>query len=395
MSLAENFLLKDILIKFRKKFKCQQYNLNELLSKNENSFLYDLKVLSFYLNASKNESIDWNLIKEFDLIKILVRLFSIFLDKLNENLDDDEEFVGDSFKNLLEIINKISMHSIRFVEDFYMNGLFTLFLSYFQNRSIVQFLFDAYVIIFIKFLNVFCQICKYRAYFDSIKILSESELTILIKTRDLLEVISRNDERFKVIKPAYHLYLIGLSFLQTGYKLNYTLVSLAHSDEFKNGYIKSTFKNSIIDFRSICELVEVECVNEQNKLEIATTHKLKDSIVKDKTIYTYETFWSLSPFLRILECIRLRSTSDEMKQISYYQHRYFFKSIVYFGLDIKKILCLRCLNEFCKASDSIKLDFFHDTNLKNILKMSLASDDNHEENSLKMRLKTIVENFQI
>jgi hypothetical protein len=149
-----------------------------------------------------------------------------------------------------------------------------------------------------------------------------------------LETISRKDERFKVIKPAYHLYLIGLRFLQTGYKLNYTLVSHVHSDEFKNEYIKSAFKNSIIDFRSICELVEVECVNEQNKLEMATTHKLKDSIVKDKTIYTYETFWSLSPFLRILECIRLRSTSDEMKQISYYQStKIFFQvnCLLWFG----------------------------------------------------------------
>ena len=61
-------------------------------------------------------------------------------------------------------------------------------------------------------------------------------------------------------------------------------------------------------------------------------------------------------------------TTDETKVIAYEALKYFFKSILFYGLEIEKIMCLSFLNK-CLHIRSIRDDLFGDESLIKYLKI--------------------------
>jgi len=158
-----------------------------LNSKGDNgSIRDDLKSISLYLNTDSNENkiIEWDLLVKFKTITTLTTLFEHFVDKLEDKLFiDDIELINPTFNNLIIVVNKISLLSIKCVRLFSDEGLFEIFLKFFQKILLLECFFEANVPILMKMLNIFCQQCKSFIHFDVFKELSDENMIVLIKPK--------------------------------------------------------------------------------------------------------------------------------------------------------------------------------------------------------------------
>ena len=360
-------------------------------SKDDNgSIRDDLKSISIYLNNGTNENkiIEWDFLVKFKTITALNTLFEHFVDKLEDKLFiDDVELINPTFNNLIIVVNKISLLSIKCVRLFSDEGLFEIFLKFFRKILLLECLFEANVPILMKMLNIFCQQCKSFIHFDVFKELSEENIIVLIKSRDLVEKLTKSDDRFGSSHPVYQLYFISICYLQ-GIQSK-TLVSLAQFENLSNklGFIHNYFGNVRPDFSLVCKLVECQFKNELGQFEIAKSHKFSDT-----NIGTYENYLSLSPFLNILESVRMRSSSKQTKAISFSLYKNWFKSIVYYGLDAERIYCLWCLSEFCQENESIKMSLLNDETFVRFL-LNLRNESREKENTVKERLFSLINSF--
>ena len=356
---------------------------NTLISEKNSLIISNLKCVSFHLNKSPS-AIECSDCISYSTLKILNILFERCVSRMEEKLDD-EDLSNKILRHIVTIMSKFSIKHFRLLAH---EGMFENFLKFFRNKCSLVYLFEASILTLIKLLNIFSQLCKVYAYFDIHKQLSEDEITILVNTREQLDILSKSDDRFCHIKPLTHIYLIAACYLQKRlHSSGMILVGLKHFATFHEGFIQNYFKQIRDDFASDCELVEYECLNELNQYEIVKTHKFKEKNMR----HVYETFLSLSPFVMILESIRLRSSTNEMKLMSFEIYKNTFKSILFYGLDIERVFCLRCLNEFCQGNASIKSQLMSDEMLiKFLLKVYQREND---KASLKERLRLIVEIF--
>ncbi len=71
-------------------------------------------------------------------------------------------------------------------------------------------------------------------------------------------------------------------------------------------------------------------------------------------------------------------TCFESIRIVYDTHQFFFKSIVYFGLDIEKLICLHVLIRFCYGNDEVRREIFRDEKFIKFIE-KLQNDTNRRE----------------
>jgi len=208
-------------------------------SEDGNFFLTCLNSISIHLNklsitnSNNNEIlINWNAFTQYDSLKIFSLLFEFTIkkqlhqtnSKSDENTDGfNERLICGPFKDLLEILSRLSIRSLEFVKHFVEFNMFQVFVMLFQNQTLVEFLFESQFLILIRLLNIFYQICLYLVYFERTDNVIVRQVTsylvdnldILTRAKDLLERLSIEDRRPGMqYKPLLRLYLFSLFYLQ-------------------------------------------------------------------------------------------------------------------------------------------------------------------------------------
>jgi hypothetical protein len=93
-----------------------------------------------------------------------------------------------------------------------------------------------------------------------------------------------------------------------------------------------------------------------------------------------------------LNGLKVICSTEEARLIVYENFEFFFKSIIFYGVEVEKILCLNCLVKFCET-EFIRNDLFNDEKL--IEYLSKVKNDQHKvKNSFNTkRLDIMIENF--
>ena len=128
-----------------------------------------------------------------------------------------------------------------------------------------------------------------------------------------------------------------------------------------SSYTANYFKEKVTnEFRKISEIVEWEFINELNQIETQKVTRITNHfgrVLNNSSNY----------LVRGLKQIKDFFTTDEHKEIAYECQKNFFKSILFYGLDIEKVMCLDCLIKFVRIS-SIRDDLVREVNLIEKLK---------------------------
>ena len=85
-------------------------------------------------------------------------------------------------------------------------------------------------------------------------------------------------------------------------------------------------------------------------------------------------------------------TTNEARKLAYEVYQYFFKSVIYYALDMEKIMCLMCLKSFCQCIE-VKNKVFEDVKLIEYLESLIKNCGLFENDDLKKRLNNVIKDF--
>ena len=373
----------------------------------ETSVLKDVRFISILLN-NQNSSIyfDWNLFTQYKSFRAFTRILEYFIDKLKQHNTHNDDIDADQtiyrpLRDVLEIIYKIGSHSMRFSRNFLEQNLIKIILDLFNKENLIEFLYESYVPILIKLVSIFYFLAKQALYSKvSNNNLYDDEIVslgIIKKCRNKFERLTKSDqsldnlEKFKTYF-IYVLYLVSLTYLQAKLEPDSSLKLLDfrhYEDIVKKGFLNTTY----ISFRKITnefvqnEKIQWEFINENNEEE--TQHLTRLIFINNTNSAMGYTI------VDVINNIKNSFTTNETKKLAFPEYVSFFKSIIYYGLDIEKIICLSCLRSFC-SEQTVKNYILEDEAfikfLEN-LKQSRLCIEEVEENSFKPRLKAMIENL--
>ena len=155
------------------------------------------------------------------------------------------------------------------------------------------------------------------------------------------------------------------------------------------------FQSVSCDFKRLCKLVKFEYINENGQTEFESVHYfLRTALVIDtNNRESFSVGWvvhTLVEFIKLLQVIFTRN--DKLKLMAYTKYKFFFKSVILYGVDVEKVIFLDCLKQFMINVNEIKRDVFDDTvlieNLKGIVQKDMESSDR-----IKIRLNETILNF--
>jgi hypothetical protein len=271
-------------------------------------------------------------------------------------------------------------------------NLLRVIVDLFDNETLVEFLYHNHSTILVKCVSVFYFLCKEALYCKkSNDDLYENEtscvIRILINHRDRIELLSNNlEENTKLSKFKsyfiYVLYLVSLAYLQYKFK-NECLLCFKHYEHIAcRGFMSTSF----ISFREVTnafvdnEKIERDFMNEMGEREKQRVTRIV-FIQNSKSAMAYT-------IVDVLNNINVCFQANETKSMAYKEYEYFFKSIIFYGLTIEKIICLNCLVSF---SNDLKVReaILRDDDLIFYLK-SLILMENEQDFNLKTRLRNLV-----
>ena len=369
-----SYELKGFFIENRLK-RLTSNQLDENLFKNK-TFLNDLEFISIEMNGKQCESFDFQIFVKFDSFGFLVRFFSLLIKQIDVEQEDNDETYEMILKDLLEIFYELLRHrSLNYVENFVKENMFEEILVFLSDSTLVEYFFDRYVSMFYKIMCIFQDITRgihfITLYSDSnfiFKYFSKDTdyLTTLNNIKSLLGKIyfANKHEKYLREKSFYKVFLKSLAYLDklSLYKSNQKILSI---EDYRfialSAYTAVYFKEITDEFKKISEIVEWEFINEFNQKEEQKVTRITNHfgrILNNSSNY----------FVRSIRHINDIFTTDETKVIAYEAHKYFFKSIIFYGLNIERILCLACLLKFIHIG-SIREDLFGDVSLIEYLKM--------------------------
>jgi hypothetical protein len=362
----------------------------------DETFIDDLRLLSITLNNDNNTFFYWDLFKKYNSIylftKLLDFMFKILKDELScdSSEDDNREIVHRVLRDLLEIIFQLVQKSYKFKKSFLDKGMFIIFIKFFEDISLVEFLVKAYVNTISKIVSIFFLLCRKLYYLDDVSpYISDRAQTVkvLIDARTKIESLSIIEESMGLQeKPIFRMFLICLAYLEK--KLDLLLLETRHFEIIATrGFIPKTFKSVSNEFQSHIEKIKWEFMNENNKIEMQEVSRLMISGTTSTAINT---------IVDALTCLKIIYTSDEAKKIAYDSYSAFMKSILVYGLDIEKIICIACLRKYCSTLEWIRKDIFEDKHLVGHLNSLYHSNRNlARDDAIKRRLnETIFEFFK-
>lgn len=240
---------------------------------------------------------------------------------------------------------------MEFSLSFLHSNLIRVLIDFFEHEKLIEFLHQNYSTILVKCVLIFYLLCKQALFTNKCdSILNENEASslkrivrILTSYRDRIERLLSEEEKNlgKFKNSNYVLYLVSLAYLQVKVK-NVHLLEFKHCERIARlGFIST----SSIAYKEITnafvhdEKIELEFINERGEREkqLATRHTF---INNSNSAMAYTLIDALN---NINICFR----TNETKRMAFEEYVHFFKSILYYGLTIEKIVCLNCLTSFC------------------------------------------------
>ena len=340
------------------RIRLDESDMNTLLS--EATFSHDLHYISSSLTSLALNSIQ--IFGQNESPRLLTRLLEHYFAELKAAPDMDDDTIQEPLRDLLFIIYKVSQKSVEFCRLLCENGMFHTILSLFENEACVEVLFNCYLSKLSHLLGVVYGLTKFKHHAALETTLADE--AVLVQTRDLLERLSQSDDRQGMQdKPVLKLYLVCLAYVRPN------LLYESHYEYFEKGYIQDHFKTVCgqREFEAMCELVEHEFVDEKGDLVVARVNKLH--FVGATNVYAISTVFAtcvdfLSTFLVLFA---------EQKQRGYAYFKNFVKSILYFGVNVERRLCLKCLLDFAEEN-AVREDLRNDPRLIDFLeKLSRSS----------------------
>ncbi len=272
-------------------------------------------------------------------------------------------------------------------------NLIRVMIDFFGHKKLVEFLHKNYSTILVKCVIIFYLLCKQALYSstsddDSEASSLERMVRILTSFRDRVERLINEEEENSLGKfknSNYVLYLVSLAYLQVKLK-NVHFLEFKHCERIARlGFIStsSIAYTEITNAFVHAEKIELEFVNERGEREkqLATRHTF---INNSNSAMAYTLIDALN---NINICFR----TNETKRMAYEEYVYFFKSILYYGLTIEKIVCLHCLTSFC-ADIKVREFILSDDKLISYLNGVEVFDCENNAN-LRQRLRIVVIKF--
>jgi len=170
----------------------------------EKDFLKDLRFVSIILN---NENCNckffhWNLFSKYDSIRVFIQCLKYFISVIardHGNDDCNDETIYRSMRDLLEVIFKLVTHSFEFNQNFLEQGLFQCLIDFFDNQSLLEFLYDGYINILAKTISIFYCLCR-QLFYNGKTLKKEKEIVNLAgvfktlqKSRDIIEILTNKE----------------------------------------------------------------------------------------------------------------------------------------------------------------------------------------------------------
>ena len=361
----------------------------------------DISFVSIILNhAQEDEKASfyyWHLFASFSLFQTFVNYLSSLIQSMKTFKDEDAiEKRERELREILEIIYKLMSHSYSYCESFLSSNLLQIIINLFENLDLVKFLYNNHVPILAKVIGVFFNLCKHAHYTTRVEtsqiLRNEARaFSTLRRSRDTFKSLSQDKidlqtHEFKI----YYIYvfkLVSLKYLEIKFKPKETLLDYKHYEDIVNGnFIKHMFIKVNNDFTRNGKVTR-EFINEREETERGLVHKLLLSFnSKNSTM--------ARTVVDVLDNIRCVYSSEETKKLAFPIFWPFFESVLLFGLDIERILCLNCLQSFCQV-ESISGEFLGNESVILYLKEKMETNANSED-EIKQRQNRMIEKiFQI
>ena len=353
----------------------KQFPINEASIKTE-TFLNELRFISIEMNGKQCEPFDFDIFVESDLFEFLARLFSFLIEKISQSLsenhdDDDDESYEVILKDLLEIFNEILRHrSLKYVGNFLRANMLTEIITFFDNSSVIEYFFERFLNMLYKIAIIFPDISRGIHYFSlntesnfAVAYLKDDSTSKLSAIKYSLEALHTRNKHEKYLREKSFLksFLKAMAYLENINPSKRILTKRDYQFIASSSYTANYFKEKVTnEFRKISEIVEWEFINELNQIETQKVTRITNHfgrVLNNSSNY----------LVRGLKQIKDTYTTDEHKEIAYECQKNFFKSILFYGLDIEKVMCLDCLIKFVRIS-SIRDDLVSEVNLIEQLK---------------------------
>ena len=351
--------------------------LNEKQMKNI-QFLKDLRFISNLLNGKtsiNSEFIDMNKFCQYNTFEFFMRLLRFLLNKLfdrdNERLRDELVLV---LNDLLNITSRIMERKWLYHGNFLREGIFEVCVDfvYERNYTVVQLLFNEYPHVLDKLMRTFLRMCQFIYYNRPNMSIDEMRtFRILRKSRDILGELSLFKD-----------FLESLAYLEESrlfVPFDSPLLKPIHYELIASSYnILHLFNKVSNEYKQESILIECDIVNEWSQIERQRVSKFN--------------FVDLV-LVNLIESIRvIYSTCDDTMKLAFNLFKCLFKSLVFFGLDIEKILCLNCLIKWILV-DSIRNEISDDRQFYAYLESLLEETLQTNGDVIKSRLNKVLNEF--
>ena len=333
-------------------------DLNENVLSNDETFLANLNSLSLTLNQQKSRFLHGELLLKNNTISFCVKLFALQIRVLKKSFYEMEcEKFCNSFKCILEILFKIIRSPLNMEDRFLEQGILESFYILFESNSLLRLLYERYLNFFIRLISIFFHLMRAihfkRSSIEDYR--NTISFDLLERTRDLFEELyMQGDSTLMKEKPFFRIYLRSLGYVSEIFKPKVQLLNTCHYEFIATRSFISCYFNCVRkDFIDACDLMFFEFVNELNEIELEKVNRFNEyqnGFRKNTNYY----------FVEVLIWLKNLFTCFESIRIVYDTHQFFFKSIVYFGLDIEKLLCLHVLAKFSYGNDGVGREIFQD-----------------------------------
>ena len=367
----------------------------------EASFFKNIRFLSLTLTKNNNRYYYSSLFSRYNSYAIFSKILGHFICTLrnvyqNDDMDLDEVLYR-PFRDLLDIIFQIGeIPLMKYNDSFLRQGVLKMIVQLFSDYLLVDFLFDGYLNIIFKLIRVFFRMSINIFYSSSPPgeyehgIDDKQALEVLIRTRNKVETLEENEEGSGMQEKI--IYHAALAYLQEKFKTDMELLETRHFEiimQFE--YVQSIFKKVSRDFVGTSELVYWEFFNEHGKREVQKVSRITFGASQIVTKY-YQKVSSVD----LLNLVLVFLNTDDKIRMGYNSYKHFFYGIIFFGLDIERVLCVKCLINF-KAVSDVNESLRGDVNLNAFLKSLLVQYENHRPsfsvNANRQRLIVMIEKY--
>ena len=180
---------------------------------------------------------------------------------------------------------------------------------------------------------------------------------------------------------------MALTYLQAKYAPGEMLLEFRHYECIATkGFVQTTYTKVCDDFARN-ERVMWEFVNEARQVERQTVTRLT---------FVNNSHSVVNTVVDALNNIVVVFCTSETKRVAYPNYVPFFKSVLYYGLPIERIVCLNCLLSFCQVAE-LRADLFSDLELIAFLRKICAETSgelvNETSDPIGRRLHVILGKF--